>query len=75
MGKYDLADRLSSLNYSWMQSWVVSQDGQCIADQPTEFRIRLTLSDLGTTFIKLGQMLSTHPDAIGLTLAKELSHL
>ena len=37
--------------------------------------VRLALTDLGTTFIKLGQMLSTRPDLIGQALATELSKL
>ena len=33
------------------------------------------LTDLGTTFIKLGQVLSTRPDLVGQEVAHELSHL
>src|SRR4029077_20709602 len=40
-----------------------------------EARFRLTLTELGTTFIKLGQMLSTRRDFIGTALADELSQL
>ena len=36
---------------------------------------RLVLSELGPTFIKLGQMLSSRPDLVGATLAQELSTL
>ncbi|MCD7781521.1 MAG: AarF/ABC1/UbiB kinase family protein [Methanosphaera sp.] len=38
-------------------------------------RIRLVLQELGTTFIKLGQTLSTYPDLVGYELANELSKL
>lgn len=38
-------------------------------------RIRLVLQELGTTFIKLGQTLSTYPELIGFDLAEELSKL
>lgn len=38
-------------------------------------RIRLVLQELGTTFIKLGQTLSTYPDMVGFELAEELSKL
>lgn len=41
----------------------------------TNTRIRLVLQDLGTTFIKLGQTLSTYPELIGFDLAEELSKL
>ncbi|WP_158005537.1 AarF/ABC1/UbiB kinase family protein [Methanosphaera sp. WGK6] len=38
-------------------------------------RIRWVLQDLGTTFIKLGQTLSTYPELVGFDLAEELSKL
>ncbi len=38
-------------------------------------RFRLLLQDLGPTFIKLGQVLSTRPDIIPSDFARELSHL
>jgi ubiquinone biosynthesis protein len=37
--------------------------------------VRLALTELGTTFIKLGQMLSTRPDLVGPEMAGELAHL
>src|SRR5262245_50479173 len=40
-----------------------------------EARIRLTLTELGPTFIKLGQLLSTRPDVVGKELADELKQL
>jgi ubiquinone biosynthesis protein len=41
----------------------------------TIFRIRKTFQDLGPTYIKLGQMLSTRPDIVGIELAAELRNL
>lgn len=38
-------------------------------------RLRYVLQELGTTFIKLGQTLSTYPELIGFELAEELSLL
>lgn len=38
-------------------------------------RLRAALVDLGPTFVKLGQVLSTRPDLIRFELAKELSNL
>ncbi len=38
-------------------------------------RLRFVLEELGTTFIKLGQTLSTYPELIGFDLAHELSLL
>ena len=38
-------------------------------------RLRGALTELGTTFIKFGQMLSLHPDVVGDDIANELSKL
>jgi ubiquinone biosynthesis protein len=38
-------------------------------------RVRLTLEELGPTFVKLGQILSTRPDLIPLAYVQELSKL
>ena len=49
-----------------------------IADEiPSDANVRLryVLEELGTTFIKLGQTLSTYPELIGFELADELSKL
>jgi ubiquinone biosynthesis protein len=40
-----------------------------------ETRIRLALEELGPTFIKLGQIMSTRPDLVGAELAEELEKL
>ncbi len=46
-------------------------------EMPSDYnvRIRYVLEELGTTFIKLGQTLSTYPELIGFDLAEELSKL
>ena len=46
-----------------------------VCSHSRETRIRLALSELGPTFIKLGQILSTRPDVVGVALADELSKL
>ena len=38
-------------------------------------RLRLVLEELGTTFIKVGQVLSTRPDLVGKDVADELAKL
>jgi ubiquinone biosynthesis protein len=58
-----------------MQQWLRGSAGESIADLSTAVRIRLALSELGTTFIKFGQMLSTRPDLVGQDVAAELTHL
>src|SRR4030095_16188182 len=49
--------------------------GEPLKDLSLPVRIRLVLTELGTTFIKLGQMLSTRADLIGPDFARELSQL
>src|SRR5206468_309602 len=75
LGRYGLADWLSGLNYEWLQGRFVSFDGERLGAMTQEARIRLALTELGTTFIKLGQMLSTRADLVGPNLAAELSQL
>src|SRR5947208_6958008 len=75
LGRYGLADWLSGLHYEWIQGRLVSFDGERLGALTQEARIRLALTELGTTFIKLGQMLSTRVDLVGLALATELAQL
>ena len=49
--------------------------GTAIARHRWQTRLRLALSELGPTFIKLGQMLSTRPDLVGGDLAEEFEQL
>ena len=44
-------------------------------DDEIPVKLRLMLQDLGTTFIKLGQLLSTRPDVVGDRIANELANL
>ena len=73
LSKYGLADWLGGLNYEWLQGRLVSFEGERLGKLTREARIRLALTELGTTFIKLGQMLSTRADLVGSSLAAELS--
>jgi ubiquinone biosynthesis protein len=73
--KYSLADWLKAVNVRLVRKFLTGFDGQPIAGLPTEVRIRMALTEMGTTFIKLGQILSTRPDVVGPVLANELSSL
>lgn len=44
-------------------------------DESVPERLRLVLQELGPTFIKLGQTLSTRPDLVGSKVAEELTKL
>lgn len=75
LSKYGLADWLSGLQLDFAKDLLKNRDGEALARHTREARIRLALAELGPTFIKLGQLLSTRPDLVGRDLASELSHL
>jgi ubiquinone biosynthesis protein len=75
LSKYGLADWISRLNVDFVKDQLKSRDGEAIARYSREERIRMTLTELGPTFIKLGQLLSTRPDLVGTRLADELTKL
>ena len=75
LSKYGLADWISRMNIRFIKgifNWGSRTD---LANLTTEARIRLAMTELGTTFIKLGQVLSTRADLVGPPLAAELSKL
>ncbi len=73
--RYGLADWLSQLKFDFIRDWIKDDQGVPLASYSREKRIRLALTDLGPTFIKLGQVLSMRPDLIGPELADELASL
>lgn len=75
LSKYGLADWISRLNIDFVKDKLKDRDGEALARHTTEKRIRLTLTELGPTFIKLGQILSTRSDLVGNVLADELRQL
>lgn len=75
LGKYGLADLFGGFDYPWLNKRLLSSDGQVLSDLTTPARVRLAMTELGTTFIKLGQMLSTRPDLVGVEMADELAQL
>lgn len=75
LGKYGLADMFGGFDYPWLNNRLRSADGQALSGISTAARVRLALTELGTTGIKLGQMLSTRADLIGPEMTAELSEL
>jgi ubiquinone biosynthesis protein len=75
LAKYGLADWVKGLNFAWIQDRMKTIDGQHIPDLKIEARVRLAFTELGATFIKLGQVLGTRPDLVGPDVARELAHL
>jgi ubiquinone biosynthesis protein len=75
LSKYGLAGWLSRLDFAFAKGLIKHRNGQPLADERRETRIRLALEELGPTFIKLGQIMSTRPDVVGPELAEELEKL
>ena len=73
--KYGLAEWLKDGGPDWIKAKLKGARGEDLAALSREERIRLALTELGTTFIKIGQLMSTRSDLVGPTLAAELSKL
>lgn len=75
LAKYGLAAWLRESDPDFLQRLMSSAQGEKLAGRSRPERIGMALAELGTTFIKLGQMLSTRADLIGDDLAAELTKL
>ncbi|HEX3147645.1 MAG TPA: AarF/ABC1/UbiB kinase family protein [Gemmataceae bacterium] len=76
LAKYGLADWMGGIRQTaWFRRHLTPTSFQKIANVSHEARIRLALTELGTTFIKVGQVLGTRPDIVSPNLADELSKL
>lgn len=75
LAKYGFADWLSGTDYDWLRDRVKSARGAVLSDLTTGERLRHALEELGPSFVKLGQILSTRPDLVGIEITKELSKL
>jgi ubiquinone biosynthesis protein len=75
LSKYGFADWLSRFQYDFITDLLKSSGGVAQSQLTQNQRIRLALTELGPTFIKFGQLLSTRPDLVGQELADELSKL
>jgi ubiquinone biosynthesis protein len=75
-GFEDMADSLRKSEKSAISKDLLTQDKTVNVKELARWqRVRMMLEDLGTTFIKLGQMLSGRPDLIPEELIKELERL
>ena len=54
---------------------LVSRDREPVNRYSRAQRIRMAIEELGPTYVKLGQILSTRPDLIPMDLVKELAKL
>src|SRR5690606_42161241 len=73
--RYGLADWLSQFPQLPFRNWLKDAQGLPLAAHSREVRVRLALTELGPTFIKLGQILAARPDLVGPTMADELKRL
>ena len=73
--KYGLANWIKKEDPNFIKGLVTSAQGDSLAGLPMAVRLRMALTELGTTFIKLGQILSTRADIVGPEIATELSKL
>ena len=75
LSKYELAAWIGRLGPDFAKDLLKARGGAAIARHPWETRLRLAMAELGSTFIKLGQILSTRPDLVGVKLADEFQNL
>ena len=74
--KFGIAPWLKDIPADWLQKLLRTSDSsRQISDLTHAERIRFAFLELGTTFIKFGQMLSTRPDLVGEEIANELAKL
>lgn len=76
--KYGFEDIVNALNIketSYLRKKIEKPQYKALAKLPTEVRARMILEELGPTFIKLGQILSTRPDLIPSEYIEELKKL
>ena len=73
--KYGLANWVQEYEPQLIQSLLKRTREDPAAGLSPEVRLRTALTELGTTFIKLGQILSTRSDLISPAMAEELSKL
>jgi ubiquinone biosynthesis protein len=72
----DLLHRMGILSYlNWGKRAFSQRKREVTPDLTTSARIRLALQDLGPTFVKFGQVLSTRPDLLPAELISELALL
>lgn len=73
--KYDMDKVLGQTTRNKISPFRSGSENKELLKEDFPARLRLTLQELGTTFIKFGQLLSTRPDLVGERISEELSQL
>ncbi|MCM2371979.1 ABC1 kinase family protein [Aporhodopirellula aestuarii] len=73
--RYGLADWLSRSQRLPFRDWIKDRSGVPLTQYSRVERIRMAITELGPTFIKVGQVLASRPDLVGVELADELKRL
>ena len=72
--RYGLADWLTHFRLPFRDT-LKDRGGIPLSQYSREQRVRMALTELGPTFIKLGQILAARPDLVGPELGEELKRL
>jgi len=73
--RYGLADWLSHFPSLPFRDLLKDRQGVPLTQYSREKRVRMALTELGPTFIKLGQILAARPDLVGTAMTEELQNL
>ena len=73
--RYGMSDYVESIPIPGGRALLEAVADSELGQLPKEVRVRMALTELGPTFIKVGQLLATRVDLIGPELASELSSL
>ena len=73
--RYGLADWLSQHRRIPFRELFKDRGGVPLTQYSREQRVRMAITELGPTFIKLGQVLAARPDLVGPKLGHELKGL
>ncbi len=73
--KYDMDKLLGQTTRNKISPFRSDADNKELLREDFPERLRLMFQELGTTFIKFGQLLSSRPDLVGERISEELSQL